>query len=359
MAAVELQWLACDLRTGNVAEELPSLRMQAISRRLGASTSSTGDLTLTGASREWESATDPGRTMLIAVDPSAPQPVWCGMTLTREGGSASTARLGLATPEAYLDRIFTGDYTATATDLTTIMAGLATPALTAGPPLTLDTTLSGVTADYSVADDEDKTVLACWQEIVAMAGAPEFTIDTVWADAAHTRVQWVARIRPTIGVQLAAPDAVFDLPGCVSTYSLAESYEKGRGATRVVARGDRSSGTRVTSTAHTDTALINSGWCLWEHRYTPEQGIPDVSQLERHATEALAMMRTGSRAWSVEAVASAAPRLGLTWGLGDSIRLSVTSSPRHPVGVDLVARAYAWSLDAPADRVSPILLEDS
>lgn len=359
MAAFEPLWLACDLRTGGVAEELRSLDVRTLSRRLGAVTTIEGALELAGAPREWEAATDPGRTMLVAVDPVTYQPLWAGTTLEREGGSDSTVRLPAASAEAYLDRVYTGSYSATATDLTTIMAALTAPVLAGGPPFVLDTTASGTTADYSVLDDDDRTPLSCLEELTAQQGAPEWTVDPVWADAAQTRIQLVLRIRPTIGVTSTSPDPVFDLPGCVASYSLLESYAKGRGATRTVARGDRTDGARATSAAHTDTALIASGWCLWEHRYTPAQGITDTAQLERHAAEALALMRTGSRAWSLKAVASVAPRLGSAWALGDSIRLAVATSPRHPAGVDVVARAYAWTLDLDDDRVSPILLEDA
>lgn len=98
--------------------------------------------------------------------------------------------------------------------------------------------------------------------------------------------------------------------------------------------------------------------CLWEHRETPAAGITDTTQLDRHAAEALALMQSGSRAWALQAVASRAPRLGSAWALGDSVRVQIDSSPRHPAGASAVARAYAWSLDPKADRVSPILLED-
>lgn len=359
MGPVILAWYACDLRTGKIAEELRSLRpSQAITRRIAASTAASFDLALAGAPADWESATEDGRTLLLAVDEATGQPVWSGITLPREGGSSGTVRLSAATPESYLDRRFPGDYTATGVDQSTVMAALAAPALTYGPPLVLDTAASGTVMDYSVLDDEDRSILSCLQEITNMSGAPEWTVDTLWADAAQSQVQLVLRIRPAIGVQPASPEAVFDMPGCLADYVLRESYEKGRGATSVIARGDRVDGRRATSTVHRADDLLAAGWCLWEHRWTPATGVTDVSQLERHATEALALMRTGSKAWTLEATASAAPRLGADWGLGDTIRLQVTSSPRHPAGVEVVARAYAWSLDVGADRVFPILLED-
>jgi hypothetical protein len=191
-----------------------------------------------------------------------------------------------------------------------------------------------------------------------MAGAPEWTIDVVWADAAQTKFQLVLRIRPTIGTLASSPPAVFDMPGCISGYKYTEQYDKGRGATRTVARGEQSQGVRATSSVHTNTTLIAAGWPLWEHRWTPASGVTDVTQLERHASEALDLMSTGSRAWSLEAVASRAPRLGSDWSLGDSVRVQIDSSPRHPRGASAVARAFAWTLDPRTDKVAPILLED-
>lgn len=355
-----LTWYGCDLRTGAVAEELRSLRpTQPLSRRGGASTSTMFELALAGAPDEWESATDPGRTMLVAADADTGALVWCGITLQREGGSSDTVSLAAATPEAYFDRRYPGDYSVTATDQSTIMAALSAPAATSGPLLEWDTTLSGTSIDYTVRDADDRSILSCLQEISAMSGGPEWTIDPVWADAAQTTVKLVVRIRPLLGVQDANPNAVFDLPGCIATYKLAEAYDRDRGATRTVARGEQTSGTRASSTVHTATDLIAAGWCLWERRWTPASGITSTDQLDRHAAEALDLMSAGSRAWSLEAVASRAPRLGTDWGLGDTVRVEVDASPRHPDGATVVARAYAWSLDAAADRLSPILLEDA
>ncbi|MET9467797.1 hypothetical protein ABZY44_23940 [Streptomyces sp. NPDC006544] len=367
MTTLELAWYGCNLRTGVIAEELPSLTPSGtIGRKLGAVTSATFALDLAGAPAEWEAATDEGRTMLVGVDTATDTPLWAGIVLNRIGGSDQQVQLAAASPEAYLDRRYPGDYVIEGADQTDVMTALATAALTDGPPLTVDATSTGVAIDYTMADSDDRTILSALQEISGMSGGPEWTIDVVWADGTHRAFALVLRIRPTIGVTAISPEAVFDFPGCVASYTLAESYEKGRGATSVVARGDQSDGVRATSELHTADAAIADGWALWEHRYTPAQGITDPEQLDRHATEALALMTTGSRAWSLEAVASAAPRLGEAWGLGDTIQLSVaprdvvagTGSLRHPAGIDVVARAYAWTLDPAGDKVTPILLED-
>lgn len=359
MAAVELTWLACDLRTGRIAEELRSLHQtQPLVRHLGAPTSTAFELTLSGAPAEWEAATDPGRTLLVAVDSATGLIVWSGITLTRGGGSSDILRLAAATPEAYLGRRYPGTYSATATDASTVMAALVTPAITDGPPYVLDTVASGTSIDYSTADGDDKSILSQLQTLAGLDAAPEFTVDTVWADAAQTAVQLVVRIHPAIGVQLDSPEAVFDLPGCIAEYFLDESYEDGKGATEVLATGEGEGSTRALSDVQSATALILGGWCRWSYRWSPGTGITSKDQLNGHASQELALVQTGTRAWTVYGVASASPRLARDWALGDNVRVQIVSSQRHPRGADVTARAYGWELDPTADRLSPILLED-
>ncbi|HEY5834973.1 hypothetical protein [Streptomyces sp.] len=357
---VVLAWYACDLRTGRIAEELRSLTLSGeIGRKLGVSTSAQFDLDLNGAPPAWEPATDPGRTMLVAVDTLTAQPVWSGIILTRTDNASSTLQLGAATPEAYFDRRYTGDYTGVLRDQALIMADLATAVLTDAPPFVIDAPAAGGTPlTYQLQDGDDRTVLSALQELMGMDGAPEWTVDTEWADTGQTRFRLVVRVRPKIGVQSVRPEAVFDMPGNLASYTLTESYEAGKAATRVRAWGDGEGSARLRSADHTAADLITSGWCRWDYRYTPASGLTDPGQLDAHATQALAQMRTGSAAWTLQAVASRAPRVGRDFGLGDSVRVRIDHSPRFPKGAETVARCYAWNLDPGADTVTPILLED-
>lgn len=358
---VEVDWLACDLKTGTVVEELLSLAPSGpLERRLGSSSTATADLGLAGAPADWQYATEPGRALVVAVDRLTQQPVWSGLVLTRERGSADTAQLGMATPEAYLDRRYTGDYFATATDQATIMTGVTTALTVDAPPFTVDAPALGVTGAYSVADGDDRTVLSALQELQQQDGWPEWTIDAAWTDATHSAVQLILRVRQQIGIVRSDPDAVFDLPGCVTTYSQSESYEAGKGATQVLAWGAGEGASRLHSDVYTATDLIAAGWPRWVYRYTPAAGGTDPTALNASAAQTLAQMRTGTSAWTVTAAASAAPRLGRDWALGDSIAVHVEpgASLGHPDGVDLVARAYAWQLSPTDNQVTPILVED-
>jgi hypothetical protein len=354
----QLAWYGCDLRTGGIIEDLPALKPTGtLGRKLGASTTLQFELTLAGAASNWDEATTPGATMLVAVDTATDTPIWAGATLPREGGSAPTAQIGAATLEGYLDARFPGTQDFFGVDQAAVVSALAAPALVTGPPIVIDAPSTGVLMNYSVKGSDDKSILSCLQEVMALDGGPEWTLDVAW-NASRNGFQLPLRVRPKVGVQ-GATATTFDFPGCVASYTLSESYESGKGATDVIARGEGEGESRLSSGVHTATALIAAGWPRWEYRYTPATGLTDPDQLDSHAAQTSALMAQGAQVWSVEAVASIAPRLGADWALGDSIHLAVETSPRHPQGADMTARCWAWELDPGADRVRPILVEDS
>ena len=356
--AYQLAWYGCDLKSGGIVEDLRSLKTTGtLSRKLGDVATLQLELNLPGAPAEWDAATAPGRSVLVAVDTATDTPIWAGAVLPRDGGSSQTVQLGTATLEHYLDSRFPGTQTLIGTDQADVITALVTPALTGGPPIIIDAPDTGVTMDYLTDDGDDKSILSCLKEIMGMDGGPEWTIDVSW-NASHSGFEFPLRVRPAIGTQIATPEAVFDFPGCVSAYSLAESYEQGKGATVVIARGEGEGSSRLTSSTHEATALLAAGWPRWEYRYTPASGVTDPDQLNAHATKSLALMQQGAQVWSIEAVASRGPRLGRDWGLGDSVRLAVETSPRHARGIEVVARCWAWELDPGADRIRPILVEE-
>ncbi|MFF4489409.1 hypothetical protein ACFY0F_23420 [Streptomyces sp. NPDC001544] len=353
-----LAWYGCDLRTGGIVEDLPALKATgALSRKLGTQTTLQFELDLAGAPREWEAATAPGRSLVVAVDTATDTPLWAGAVLPRDGGSATTVQLGAATLEAYLDARFPGTQTMIGVDQATVITNLVTPALSGGPPLAIDAVATGTTMDYLTADGDDKTILSCLNEVMGLDGGPEWTIDVAW-NAGHNGFTFPLRIRSVIGTQSGSPEAVFDFPGCVAEYTLSESYEKDKGATRVIARGEGEGSSRLTSSTRDATSLIANGWPIWEYRYTPSTGITDPNQLEGHAGKSVGLMAQGARAWTLQGVASRSPRLGLDWALGDSIRLAIERSPRHPTGAGVVARCWSWELEPSSDRVRPILIEE-
>lgn len=359
MASLVLDYYACDLKSGIVVEELQSLSPGTLGRTLGSSVTANADLALAGAPAEWVYATQPGRSMIVAADRLSHQPVWAGLVLTRQRGSDPTAQLGLATPECYLDRRYTGAFDASGgADQVAIMTGVSSALLVDAPPFVIDAPAIGVSGVYSLQDGDDRTVLSSLQELQQMDGWPEWTIDLQWADAQRSAIQLVLRIRPQIGVVRPDPEAVFDLPGCITGYYQLESYESGKGATDVLAWGEGEGSGRLHSDTYTATDLIAAGWPRWVYRYTPASNTTDPAALNASAALTIAQMRLGSRVWSVTAAADAAPRLGADWALGDSIRVQIAKSDGHPDGADVVARAYGWTLDTEGNAITPILVED-
>lgn len=354
----ELVWYACDATTGGIVEELPGLTTQTIGRRLGAPTTSSFALFLPSAPTDWEAATQEGRSLLLAVDPATDTPLWAGWILTRDGGSSQTLDLQAITFEGYLDRRYVGDLTLIGQDQATVITNLMTAPLSQGPPFVMDTVATGVTMDWISLDGDDRTVLSAMQQVMGMDGGPEWTIDPIWADVAHTAIDLSVRVRSRIGSQSGDPEAVFDFPGCIASYQQAGSYETGKGATVAVARGDGEGESRLTSAPMVATELEAAGWPRTEYRWTPASGITDPTELTAHATRARDLMGIGASVWTLNATASRAPRLGTDWSLGDDITIEIAESARHPNGAVRVGRAWSWDLDPSGDKISPILVEE-
>lgn len=358
-APYELAWYGCDLKSGDIIEDLRCLTPGgALSRRLGAVTTFSASLALDGAPADWEAATDPGRSLLVAVDTATDTPIWAGIPLTRSGGSGSVVELQAVTPEGYLDRRYTGTVTLSQTDQTAVCSALLGPALTDGPPFVLDAVNTGRVIDYAVEDGDDRTALSALQEVMGLEDGPEWTIDVTWSDASHSGFALPIRIRSAIGTQASQPEGTFDFPGAVSSYSLEESYESGKGATIVQARGEGEGSGRLSSNAYLADTLLANGWPRWVYRFTPATGLTDTTQLNAHAAKALTLMQTGAKVWNIEATASVAPRIGRDWNLGDNVRMVIDSSPRHSRSVDIIARAWSWELEPGADTVRPILVQE-
>ncbi|MFB7711482.1 hypothetical protein [Streptomyces sp. NPDC056105] len=192
---------------------------------------------------------------------------------------------------------------------------------------------TGVLRDCSGLDSDDKTSLNAMQEVMALDGGPAWTADVTWSDAAHSGFSPPVRVRPMIGSQAAAPEAVFDLPGCVSTYTLTESYEQGKGTTVATARGkDEGDDTRLSSRPRVATALDAGGRPRHIYRCTPASGITDPSQLTAHAVTSLAAIQTGAAVWDVEAIASGGATARSGWGRrrsGPPVRRGLARSLRR------------------------------
>ncbi|MGH3415575.1 MAG: hypothetical protein ACRDSS_03830, partial [Actinocrinis sp.] len=228
-----------------------------------------------------------------------------------------------------------------------------------GIGLIVDAPASGTLTTQAYADSDDTTILSALTTLM-QAGSPEFTVDVAWSDPTMTAFDLTARLRHRLGTVATVPNAVFEMPGCVTAYVQSESYQSGGGATVARAYGNGEGATRASS-GDVASTLIGGGWPRWDYRWTPNQNTTDTTVLSAAAQHAIALMAAGTSVWTVTANAAAAPRPGSDWGLGDSVALLVQPSPAagpaiapgHPDGVDQVLRALGWTLDFTAQTLTP------
>lgn len=371
MAGTVLTWLGCDLVTGRIVEELPDLSTSGSLDCLLGSYSSVG-LTLPipvggfGApARNWQGATERGRTMAVAVLNG--QPVWAGIILNREGGTGATVDLACVSLEGYLLRRYVGNHTwANQDEASVIAAGLIGDANNVeGIGLTVDAPATGTLRDRTYRDQDDKTVYDAMRELMGVENGPEWTIVLSWSDATQTAVRKTIRVRKRIGVASAAPNAVFatgsasavlsSIGASETTYRYTEDYSSGRGANHVVATSSGEGEDRPQSSPARDEALFAAGWPRYEYRYEPSSSITNIATLNAHARATLALMSRGAQLITLTARADTYPMLGTDWSIGDDIGYDVTGH-RHLRGKRGVGRAIGWQLSPEAGVVSPILL---
>lgn len=367
--ATVVTWLGCDLVTGQIIEELPDLAPSgSISAMLGAYTSASFQLPIAlggnGAPpKEWLSATEIGRAMIVAV--LAGEPIWAGIVLAREGGTEAVADLACVTLEGYLNQRYVGDHEWLAEDeASVIAAGLIGDANDVeGIGFDVDASPTGILRDSVHLDQDDKTVYSALRELQGQGG-PEWTVVLGWTDSTQTAVSKKIRIASRIGFASSAPDAVFTTGSASAVvasagasearYSFAEDYSTGRGANHIIATSSGEGLSRPQSFPARDEARIAAGMPRYEYRFSPGSSITDLDVLDAHAQKALTIMAAGSRTVSIIARADVTPVLGTDWFLGDDLGYDLVGH-RHPGGLQGVARAIGWELDPLKGVVSPIL----
>lgn len=167
-----VRWYGADLVTGRLIAPLHDLT-GTVSRQLGAATSASLTLPIPRAGpgsvplTTVEQATEPGRTLVVAVVNDVP--AWGGIVVVRRGGTGAVLELGCVTCEGYLDRRYVGDHAFTGVDESTIVTGLLGDAQAEGIGLLLDIPPTGRTRTRTYFDQDDATVLSRLQELMRVA----------------------------------------------------------------------------------------------------------------------------------------------------------------------------------------------
>jgi hypothetical protein len=189
---------------------------------------------------------------------------------------------------------------------------------------------------------------------------PQWTVGWEWQSGPQrvTPVLYVSdRLGRAVPATLAAPNALFSMPGCVSSFTYDEDWSTGKGANRVTATG---SGQGLTRVSDTEDALNFKGRPMFELRYAPPQ--PSLSAgvaastltVHQHASAALAFLQVGARVLTMTAAIQDAPVLGLDWFLGDDVGYDLMAPGFIDGSLSAgVGRCIGWQRDD--TTVTPVL----
>jgi len=354
-----VEWMVCDVTTGNKVAYLPGVR-GTISRALGAYTADTftvpapltGPLALGNLLYEGIGPAQLPTRMLVCIVNGLPQ--WGGIIWKVRGGTGATIELTCATPESYLDRRYVGDRTFTQTDQATIAGTLVQDTNVEGISLQIDAPLSGTLRDRQYRDDENATVYKRLQELMDVDGGPEWTIDLDWKSATQQAVRLIFRVRDRVGSSVPRGPLATQSKAVVR-YDVTYDYGAGMGANDILAYSSGEGTVRPQSQHIRNTIALAAGVPRIEHRWMPSSSIKDTTTLNAHATSALYRLDGGTTSLAVTSRWNIAPaRLGIDLQLGDDIEYALTGH-MHPNGLTGTARMIGYRLDPAAATFEPVL----
>ena len=364
-----LRWLAVSLLTGKVICDLPGIVLQdPLRRTLGQYESATVRLLLDEhTSPSWLTGTRKGSTALIAYrgDPGSEVIHWGGVVLRRKRTLGSNVvEMTLATPECYLDARYTGPYTTdpggtgATKSQNTIVSDLVAQFCVAnqGLPISVVTLDDGrlvpsLLEQYN--DYDDKTVYSNLQTLSSLLNGPEWTAHWVWDQAAGT-ITPVLYVGNRIGFAVPAglaPQAWFDSSNLLAG-SVEENYSKGKGANDVTAVSSGQGLARPQASSPNPPSSSLDGRPRWQFRFQPSTSIQDPLTLQQHADRAYSLLADGTNTVVLRAAASAYPRLGVDWNIGDDIGWEFEGIA-FPGGLSGVSRAVGYETDE--NYTSPVL----
>lgn len=376
-----LQWVACDAATGRILDDLPDVSAQSPLRQtIGQYEQNSLTLPLSTAPGEWLSETIPYAVFVVALDESN-MPVWGGPILQRPRTEGDSLTLPVASGEAYFDRRYVSpavsgtvittptygyyanwDQCALAGDLVTRYAASSIGALPGMPIRVNAATSTQPVRTHIYSDADDKTVYSCLQDLMGILNGPEWTVTWEWQHNPE-RLTPVITIADRIGVSARAgmtPNALFTMPGCVSSVSLSEDYTAGKGANVITAVGPGQGNSRP---SFRQVATAGGGRLAVEYRFNvPSTGqltVAQIAALQGYANRALTYMGAGAQSITLTADTTTAPVLGTDWNVGDDISYQIgpdengNDLPAFPGGLSGVARTIG--MERSDTTIAPII----
>jgi hypothetical protein len=361
-----LSWVSVNANTGSINADLPTLKADgALKQTLMRYESQTASLPAWDPTDEespdapppnWLQATRPGAVFLVALgepEENEPRgvPLWGGLVIRRTRIPGGGVKMSLVTAEGYLDRVYIGDEPFAGVPQNLIVKQLVeayaagTSPEWRGIPIRVEIIGgNGVPRDKTTwKNSADKTLYSALQDFSGIVGGPEWTIRWEWVD--EQKLGLVFSVGDRIGAPPPTglnPDAQFSLPGNITDdgVELVEGYGADEGANDVMAVSSGVEDARPESDRQRNTTDKRP---RFEKRWTPETDIKDTETLNAHAQRALAAMKDGSLALTLTADREEAPKLGLSWNIGDDIGFSI-EAPEFPTGLTGVARCVGWEL---------------
>lgn len=382
---MSFSWVAVETLTGNVVADLPLFSIDAARLTLGRYETCTGTLPIddqlpVGRSQvpeNWLYSIEPFSSAIILRDDLTGNAIWGAYTQTRARTEGDTASIPLITAEGYLDRVYVGDSTFTATDQNTIATSLISTyvagSLAAIPGIPITTSVvggAGTVRDRTYLDANDQTVYTALTELMGVIGGPEWTISWQHLSSPERYVP-VFKVGSMIGNPVVAgmgPNATFEMGGSskggsVTEVTYTEDYTSGKGANYVKAVSTpNADGTRQVGIASVASSPRRPHI---EYRWLPSTSITDTTTLLQHAQQTLPIMQNGARSLALASKFDEGPQLGTDWSIGDYVGYNIggldqygnETVPAFAGGLQGTARVIGWQLtpDVPTPIVTPVL----
>jgi len=373
------EWVAVSLTTGDLISDLPLLEVDSVAASMGRYEIANGSLPIaTGkAPPEWLRATKPKASVLILLDdnpldPAHGIPVWGGMVNRRRRSHKDVLPLDLITIEGYFEQRYVRDKLYTGVAECTILSDLITTYAGAGSnggiPIRVQQIGSlGQARDREYFSRDDKTLYSAIRDLAAVLNGPEWYVGWEW-QYNPDRLTPVAYIGDRVGSAVAvgfAPAAVFDIPGSGTEFELVEDYGVGRGGNEVMAT---SSGEGETRPQSSPVLYADPERPTFELRFSPSTSITNISTLDDHAAARAAEVRHGVTSVSITANLGTAPRLGVDWGIGDEVGVSLggiafdgrDTVPSIPGGAEARGRVAGWKRSlAEPQTITPLIVTET
>lgn len=370
---MDLEWWAVDFKTG---QRFIPVQVQArgkLQKFLSMGTEATVSVRCAQdgvALPGWDDATAVGRMLLVAVDVESRHIVFGGLVRCRVSTDGPWVTCSLDSVERYFNRRYVNTVLSwNNVDVAQMAADALAPIVADLAPLVLDVTMTGTTLSGFYDTSDNLRVGDLLDNLSALSGGIEWTVNLEWVDAAQTQMRYVVRIAPRLGTSAATvtdwTPTQWTMPGCVQSFEFIEDFGEETGANDTLALSSGEGESKPRSTRYEATELLGS-FARFERRFTPASSITETSTLDQYAESDHAATRLGLSQLSITANLDAAPRVNLDWWMGDDIDVALTCErfPRRlgsdgfwEPGYTRRLRTVGWELDLDARTIIPRIRE--